>query len=169
MKRTRAQQPAKATTEPQDPEAANPTTTKPQRRAKQPRQPKQGAKKQLAAAATPTCGGEAGASLPAAANAAASPGPEPAPTVPDVCGGGGYETGAQNMDWDLDAGLSGGGGAAWWTWGVDEDKLLGWFPFVEEDFRCLGGRAGGDGTEVAFDDDIWRIHQIYEIPSYAAK
>lgn len=92
-----------------------------------------------------------------------------APTVPDVCGGGGggagYEAGAATtVEWDLDGGLS--NGSSWWTFGVEEEKLLGWFPFVEEDFRCLGAR--GD-AEMAFDDDIWRIHQIYEIPNYAAK
>jgi len=57
------------------------------------------------------------------------------------------------VDWDLDAGLD---AAAWWTWGVDEEKLLGWFPFVEEDFRCAGGRAG-DAEVAAFDHDIWSI------------
>ncbi|GJN37577.1 hypothetical protein PR202_gb26550 [Eleusine coracana subsp. coracana] len=177
MKRTRAQQPTKAP-EPQDqsavPADGGNATTKPQRRAKQPRQPnKAGAKKQPAAAATPR-GVEGAAAMAVAvavtsnSNAVASPGPETAPVVPDVCfaaddaHASGAGTGTQGMDWDLDA------GAAWWTWGVDEDKLLGWFPFVEEDFRCLAGRAA-DAAEVAFDDDIWRIHQIYEIPSYAAK
>uniref|UniRef100_J3KW35 Uncharacterized protein n=2 Tax=Oryza brachyantha TaxID=4533 RepID=J3KW35_ORYBR len=86
-----------------------------------------------------------------------------APTVPDVCAGG-HDAGAATVEWDLDGGLS--TGSSWWTFGVEEEKLLGWFPFVEEDFRCLSGR--GD-AEMAFDDDIWRIHQIYEIPNYAAK
>ena len=61
--------------------------------------------------------------------------------------------GARPVDWDLDARLD---VAAWWTWGVDEEKLLGWFPFVEEDFRCAGGRAG-DAEVAAFDHDIWSI------------
>jgi hypothetical protein len=150
MKRARAQQPKAP--EPPDAAVANP---KPQRRAKQPRQPKK------PAAAT----GAAAAAAATVANAAASPVPE---TAPDVCFSVQQADAAgppQAVDWDLDAGLCGGG--AWWTWGVDEDKLLGWFPFVEEDFRCLAGRAGD--AEPAFDDDIWRIHQIYEIPSYAAK
>ncbi|OEL20750.1 hypothetical protein BAE44_0018231 [Dichanthelium oligosanthes] len=87
-----------------------------------PRQPKAGATKKATAAATARM----------------------APTVPDVCGvasGEGEAAGARGgvEDWDLDAGLD---AAAWWTWGVDEEKLLGWFPFVEEDFRCAGGRAG---------------------------
>jgi hypothetical protein len=148
MKRARAQQPKAP--EPPDAAVANP---KPQRRAKQPRQPKKPAAATGAAAAATV------------ANAAASPVPE---TAPDVCFSVQQADAAgppQAVDWDLDAGLCGGG--AWWTWGVDEDKLLGWFPFVEEDFRCLAGRAGD--AEPAFDDDIWRIHQIYEIPSYAAK
>lgn len=129
MKRTRAQQPKAE--EPQDPSAAaaapaNPSPKPQQRRAKQPRQPKAGAR-----------------ARPAAANAApSSPGPETAPAVPD----------ARAVDcWDLDAGLS---AAAWWTWGVDEEKLLGWFPFVEEDFRCAGG---GAAEVAAFDHDIWSI------------
>lgn len=150
MKRTRAQHPKLQ--EPQDLTAANPNP-KPQRKAKQPRQPK-GAKKAAAAARE--------AAAVAAAAAVASPGVEMAPTVPDVCAGG-DEVGAQTVEWDLDAGLNTG---SWWTWGVEEEKLLGWFPFVEDDFRCLGGR--GD-AEAVFDDDIWRIHQIYEIPNYAAK
>jgi hypothetical protein len=148
MNRARAQQPKAP--EPPDAAVANP---KPQRRAKQPRQPKKPAAATGAAAAATV------------ANAAASPVPE---TAPDVCFSVQQADAAgppQAVDWDLDAGLCGGG--AWWTWGVDEDKLLGWFPFVEEDFRCLAGRAGD--AEPAFDDDIWRIHQIYEIPSYAAK
>jgi hypothetical protein len=72
----------------------------------------------------------------------------------------------------MDGGL-GANVSPWWTFGVEEEKLLGWFPFVEEDFGggCHGaGAAGAREHEVAaFDDDIWRIHQIYEIPSYAAK
>ncbi|XP_066308485.1 uncharacterized protein [Miscanthus floridulus] len=161
MKRTRAQQPKAE--EPQDPSAtvtaANP---KPQRRAKQPRQPK------AAGAGAKTKPGAAGPRVAAAAAAAAnagsaasSPGgPEMvAPTVPDVCVGGGGEGGdaddARAVDWDLDdAGLN--AAAAWWTWGVDEEKLLGWFPFVEEDFRCAGGHAG-DAEVAAFDHDIWSI------------
>jgi hypothetical protein len=152
MKRARAQQPKAP--EQQDAAVCNP---KQQRRAKQPRQPKGGAKKPAAATGI--------AAAATVAKAADSPVPE---TAPDVCFSVQEASTAgalQAMDWDLDAGLSGGG--AWWTWGVDEDKLLGWFPFVEEDFRCLAGRAGD--AEAAFDDDIWRIHQIYEIPSYAAK
>uniref|UniRef100_A0A0A8Z260 Uncharacterized protein n=1 Tax=Arundo donax TaxID=35708 RepID=A0A0A8Z260_ARUDO len=162
MKRTRAQQPK--VQEPQDVAAAN-ANPKPQHRAKQPRQQKGAAKKPTAAAR-----GAAVAAAAAAANAAAvaaSPrGAGTAPTVSDVCstGEGEAEADAQTVEWDLDGGISNG---SWWTWGVEEEKLLGWFPFVEEDFRCLGGR-GGD-AEVAFDDDIWRIHQIYEIPNYAAK
>jgi hypothetical protein len=96
----------------------------------------------------------------AAKKPAASPVPDTALTVCFTEGE--EEAGPQPVDWDIGTGVG-----AWWTWGVDEDKLLGWFPFVEEDFRCLAGRAGDAGP--AFDDDIWRIHQIYEIPSYAAK
>lgn len=131
MKRTRAQQ--SKSEEPQDPSAAiaaanpSPNPKQQQRRAKQPRQPKAGAR-----------------ARPAAANAApSSSGPETAPAVAD----------ARAVDcWDLDAGLS--AVVAWWTWGVDEDKLLGWFPFVEEDFRCAGG---GAAEVAAFDHDIWSI------------
>ena len=169
MKRTRAQQPK--VEEPQDPSAtvtaANP---KPQRRAKQPRQPKAagaGAKTKPGAAGPRVAAAAASvAAATAAANAgsaaSSSPGgPEMmAPTVPDYCVGGGREGDADADDaravyWDLDdAGLT--AAAAWWTWGVDEEKLLGWFPFVEEDFRCAGGRAG-DAEVAAFDHDIWSI------------
>jgi hypothetical protein len=31
-------------------------------------------------------------------------------------------------------------------------KLLGWFPFAEEDFQCAG-----DAEVAAFDHDIWSI------------
>ncbi|KAF0918430.1 hypothetical protein E2562_023577 [Oryza meyeriana var. granulata] len=160
MKRTRAQQPKLQ--EAQD-GAGNPNP-KPQRRAKQQRQPKAAAAatKKAAAAAARESSSAAGAAVASAASS--SPGTDMAPTVPDVCGGGGHEAGAATVEWDLDGGLS--NGSSWWTFGVEEEKLLGWFPFVEEDFRCLGGR--GD-AEMAFDDDIWRIHQIYEIPNYAAK
>ncbi|XP_062192317.1 uncharacterized protein LOC133895811 [Phragmites australis] len=161
MKRTRAQQPK--VQEPQDPAAAN-ANPKPQRRAKQPRQPKGAAKKPTAAACSEAIA-VAVAAAAVAANAAASPGSEMAPTGPNVCSAREGEADAQTVEWDLDSGISNG---SWWTWGVEEEKLLGWFPFVEEDFRCLGGR-GGDAEMATFDDDIWRIHQIYEIPNYAAK
>ncbi|KAJ1282775.1 hypothetical protein BS78_03G077900 [Paspalum vaginatum] len=156
MKRTRAQQP-KLEDPQQDP--ANPKPA--QRRAKQPRQPKAGAN----AAKKPAAAAAAAARVVAAANAAASSAAaEMAPTVPDACGVAGEgeaeaeaeaEAGpAHAVDWDLDAGLN--AAAAWWTWGVDEEKLLGWFPFVEEDFRYAGGRAG-DAEVAAFDHDIWSI------------
>ncbi|WVZ72104.1 hypothetical protein U9M48_020616 [Paspalum notatum var. saurae] len=151
MKRTRAQQP-KAEDLQQDGTTTNPKPAQ-QRRAKQPRQPKAGAN--AAAAKKPS----AGSAVAARAVAAAA---EMGPTVPDVCGGvageGDAERGAEAggaphaLDWDLDAAAA----AAWWTWGVDEEKLLGWFPFVEEDFRCAGGRAG-DVEIAAFDHDIWSI------------
>lgn len=158
MKRTRAQQPKAE--DPQDANAA--AATKPLRRAKQPRQPKAAG---AAATKKPAGAARAAAVAAVAANAAtesASPGAEMAPTVPDVCAAGEGEVdsaaaaaaGAPHaVDWDLDAGLS---AAAWWTWGVEEEKLLGWFPFVEEDFRCGGGRAG-DAEVAAFDHDIWSI------------
>ncbi|PUZ57868.1 hypothetical protein GQ55_5G463700 [Panicum hallii var. hallii] len=152
MKRTRAQQPK--VEDPQDAGAAASTgnPAKPLRRAKQPRQPKAGAAKKPGAA---TARAAAVAAAANAASAAPSPGPESAQTVPDVCAyyAGEVAAGARPVDWDLDAGLD---AAAWWTWGVDEEKLLGWFPFVEEDFRCAGGRAG-DAEVAAFDHDIWSI------------
>ncbi|CAL4957926.1 unnamed protein product [Urochloa decumbens] len=159
MKRTRAQQPkAEDTTDP----TTAATATKPQRRAKQPRQPKAATKKPAAATARAAAVVAAAAAAAAggggnAASAAASPGAEMAPTVPDVFvarDGEAAEARPVECCWDLDdAGLD---AAAWWTWGVDEEKLLGWFPFVEEDFRCAGGRAG-DAEVAAFDHDIWSI------------
>ncbi|OQU86408.1 hypothetical protein SORBI_3003G085800 [Sorghum bicolor] len=170
MKRTRAQQPK--VEEPQDltTAATTPANPKPQRRAKQPRQPKAavagGAKTKPGAAgarvvpAASVAAVAAAAAANAASSAASSPGGAEmmAPTVPDVGAGGerGDADDAPAVDWDLDddAGLD--AAAAWWTWGVDEEKLLGWFPFVEEDFRCGGARAG-DAEVAAFDHDIWSI------------
>ncbi|CAO2193484.1 unnamed protein product [Urochloa humidicola] len=159
MKRTRAQQPKAEDT--QDPTtAANPA--KPQRRAKEPRQPKAagGAAKKPGAATARAAAVAAAAATNAASAAVASPGPEMAPTVPDACAAAARQEGEEEAEarpveccWDLDGGLD---AAAWWTWGVDEEKLLGWFPFVEEDFRCAGGRAG-DAEVAAFDHDIWSI------------
>ncbi|XP_047053191.1 uncharacterized protein LOC124659326 [Lolium rigidum] len=177
MKRTRAQNPKLQ--DPQDPSsaaAATPTAnTKPQRKAKQPRQPKAtatGGKKASAAAAAREAAAVATA---AAATSATQPLEEMTPVVPDVCGGGGSVevAGGLPADWDeMDGGL-GANVSPWWTFGVEEEKLLGWFPFVEEDFgggSYNAGLGGGREAEPAgFDDDIWRIHQIYEIPSYAAK
>ncbi|CAO2160918.1 unnamed protein product [Urochloa humidicola] len=158
MKRTRAQQPKAEDT--QDPTTAA-TATKPQRRAKQPRQPKAAG---CATTKKPTAAATARAAAAAAGNAgsvAASPVPEMAPTVPDACAAAARREGEEKEAearpveccWDMDGGLD---AAAWWTWGVDEEKLLGWFPFVEEDFRCAGGRAG-DAEVAAFDHDIWSI------------
>ncbi|KAF8780011.1 hypothetical protein HU200_001974 [Digitaria exilis] len=150
MKRARAQQPK--VEDPQDAAvAATANPAKPQRRAKQPRQPKAvpAGKKPAAARAAATTAAAAAAAN--AGSAAASPGPEMAATVPDMWD---LDAGARPVEWvDLDAGLD---AAAWWTWGVDEEKLLGWFPFVEEDFRWAGGRAG-DAEVAAFDHDIWSI------------
>ena len=149
MKRTRAQQPKVEDTQDAGTAASAGNPAKPLRRAKQPRQPKAGAAKKPSAATARAAAVAAAAAN--AASAAPSPGPESAQTVPDACAAAGE--GARPVDWDLDAGLD---AAAWWTWGVDEEKLLGWFPFVEEDFRCAGGR-GGDAEVAAFDHDIWSI------------
>ncbi|XP_051222656.1 uncharacterized protein [Lolium perenne] len=176
MKRTRAHNPKFQ--DPQDPSSAaalatTTPTTKQQRKAKQPRQPKAaatGGKKTSSAAAAR----EAAAAATAACASAASVEPEMAPVVPDVCGGGGvHEAAAGGLpaDWDE---MDGANVSPWWTFGVEDEKLLGWFPFVEEDFgggsQYHAGLGGAREPEPAgFDDDIWRIHQIYEIPSYAAK
>ncbi|KAM0851334.1 hypothetical protein ACQ4PT_052489 [Festuca glaucescens] len=164
MKRTRAQNPKL-----HDPSAAA-ANPKPQRKPKQPRQPKAagaGGKKASAAAAA-----REAAAAAAAASSAAFIEAEVPPVVPHVCGGGGAEAAAGlPADWDeMDAGL-GSNVSPWWTFGVEDEKLLGWFPFVEEDFGggCHAGGAGREHEAAAFDDDIWRIHQIHEIPSYAAK
>lgn len=170
MKRTRAQNPKLQ--DPLDPSAAVAATPnpKPQRRAKQPRQPKAPAKKTSSASSAAAAAADAArdAAAAAAASPAVSSGADMAATVPDVCSRGGEELAAAQpgAEWEyqLDGGgLLSNGEGSWWTFGVEEEKLLGWFPFVEEDFfRCRGADA-------EFDDDIWRIHQIYEIPSYAAK
>ncbi|VAH56069.1 unnamed protein product [Triticum turgidum subsp. durum] len=174
MKRTRAQNPKAQDPEPQDPAAAgsNPNP-KPQRRAKQPRQPKAAATagKKTAAARDAAAVAATAAAAAATSVAAASPAAEMAPVVPDVCvaaggGGGGEVACGLPAEWDE---MDGANGSPWWTFGVEEEKLLGWFPFVEEDFLSIGGVGPAAAEPSVFDDDIWRIHQIYEIPSYAAK
>uniref|UniRef100_A0A8R7PM23 Uncharacterized protein n=2 Tax=Triticum urartu TaxID=4572 RepID=A0A8R7PM23_TRIUA len=172
MKRTRAQNPKAQDPEPQDPAAAgsNPNPNpkpQPQRRAKQPRQPKAAATagKKTAAAREAAAVTATAAAAAAATSAVVSPPAEMAPVVPDVCvgagaGGGGEVACGLPAEWDeMD-------GSPWWTFGVEEEKLLGWFPFVEEDFLSVGGVGPAAAEPSVFDDDIWRIHQIYEIPSY---
>ncbi|KAJ8493574.1 hypothetical protein OPV22_015295 [Ensete ventricosum] len=64
-------------------------------------------------------------------------------------------------------------GDSWWgLWGVEEDKLSGWFPFVDEDFLCSDARggelSGGLLWEEASYHDIWQLQHIYEIPQAAS-
>lgn len=64
-------------------------------------------------------------------------------------------------------------GEWWWClWGVEEEKLLGWFPFVDEDFLCSDSR-GSEGPGGLLweeeDHDIWELQNIHEIPHAAAK
>jgi hypothetical protein len=167
MKRTRAQNPKLQ--DPQDPSSAAAPTPKPQRKAKQPRQPKAAGTKKTSAAAAAREAAAAAAAAAAAPASTTSVGAEMATVVPDVVGGAEVAGGGLPADWDEMDG--GGNGSPWWTFGVEEEKLLGWFPFVEEDFGggCHGGVRAGEHEAAGFDDDIWRIHQIYEIPSYAAK
>ncbi|MQM02307.1 hypothetical protein Taro_035073 [Colocasia esculenta] len=83
------------------------------------------------------------------------------------------------------AGLAVAGLPRWWQLWVGrgggmvvdcEELLWGWFPFVDEDFSCDGGRPGwvscwGDVVEGqlldVFYDDIWQLKHIYEIPGHA--
>ncbi|KAG9448955.1 hypothetical protein H6P81_008920 [Aristolochia fimbriata] len=44
---------------------------------------------------------------------------------------------------------------------LEDDILLGWFPFVEDDFVGLCSQ-----TEVVWDDDLWQIKHINEIPPH---
>ncbi|URE43985.1 hypothetical protein MUK42_15318 [Musa troglodytarum] len=64
-------------------------------------------------------------------------------------------------------------GEWWWClWGVEEEKLLGWFPFVDEDFVCSdsrGSEAPGGLLWEEEDHDIWELQHIHEIPHAAAK
>ncbi|URE26267.1 hypothetical protein MUK42_33088 [Musa troglodytarum] len=64
-------------------------------------------------------------------------------------------------------------GEWWWClWGVEEEKLSGWFPFVDEDFLCSdtsGLERWGDLLWEEMDHDIWRLHHIHEIPHAARK
>ncbi|KAI0488608.1 hypothetical protein KFK09_028447 [Dendrobium nobile] len=57
-----------------------------------------------------------------------------------------------------------------WSWGaVDEEKLLGWFPFVDEDFPCFCSENRGGSSGFFWEDysDIWHLKHIHEIPSSA--
>ncbi|KAG6481984.1 hypothetical protein ZIOFF_058608 [Zingiber officinale] len=62
--------------------------------------------------------------------------------------------------WDL-----GGGGGSWrWWWpAVEDEKLLGWFPFTDDDF-LWGDEDRGDEE----DHDLWQLQHIHEIPNSAA-
>ncbi|KAG0491406.1 hypothetical protein HPP92_004804 [Vanilla planifolia] len=54
----------------------------------------------------------------------------------------------------------------WWWGGVEEEKLLGWFPFVDEDFSSLPAERGGFAGSFWEDyHDIWHLQHIHEIPS----
>ncbi|WOK93460.1 hypothetical protein Cni_G02158 [Canna indica] len=115
--------------------------TKLQRRAKEKAVPE----KQLVAR------GEEGP-LAAKASAAAEPSVPPAAAL--------EAEGA--VGWD---GAAEFGGGVWW-WGVEEEKLLGWFPFADEDFLCCE-EDRGDGVLLWEDDghDIWQLQRIHEIPN----
>ncbi|XP_020591475.1 uncharacterized protein LOC110032249 [Phalaenopsis equestris] len=56
-----------------------------------------------------------------------------------------------------------------WSWGaVDEEKLLGWFPFVEEDFSSFCSESRGSSGFFWEDyHDIWHLKHIHEIPNSA--
>ncbi|CAL9048573.1 unnamed protein product [Musa banksii] len=60
----------------------------------------------------------------------------------------------------------------WWgLWGVEEDKLSGWFPFVDEDFLCSDARGGELSGGLLWEEayhDIWQLQHIYEIPQAAS-
>ncbi|PKA54123.1 hypothetical protein AXF42_Ash018133 [Apostasia shenzhenica] len=62
--------------------------------------------------------------------------------------------------WELDG----------WCWaGVEEERLLGWFPFVDEDFRSFSCDYRGGTSGFFWEDypDIWHLQHIHEIPSSA--
>ncbi|KAJ8476116.1 hypothetical protein OPV22_019843 [Ensete ventricosum] len=64
-------------------------------------------------------------------------------------------------------------GEWWYLGGVEEEKLSGWFPFVDEDFLCSDS-GGGEGWWGGLlwedaDHDIWQLQHIHEIPRTAAK
>lgn len=64
-------------------------------------------------------------------------------------------------------------GDLWWSLcGVEEEKLSGWFPFVDEDFLCSDAKAGeglGGLLWEEADHDIWQLQHIHEIPQTASK
>ncbi|KAJ0989167.1 hypothetical protein J5N97_007523 [Dioscorea zingiberensis] len=51
-----------------------------------------------------------------------------------------------------------------WWWGVEDEMLLGWFPFENEDFVFHDG--GGGEVASLWDQcfDIWHLHHIHQIP-----
>ncbi|KAG1330616.1 hypothetical protein COCNU_02G005840 [Cocos nucifera] len=55
----------------------------------------------------------------------------------------------------------------WWWWGAEQEVLLGWFPFVEEDFLCSENRGGSGLFWEEEDHDIWQLQHIQEIPNQA--
>ncbi|URD71969.1 hypothetical protein MUK42_09296 [Musa troglodytarum] len=77
------------------------------------------------------------------------------------------------VEWDGEAELGGVSGCWWWWlgWGVDEEKLSGWFPFADEDFLRCEDRGGGEAGSLVLweeeDHDIWELRHIHEVPNAA--
>ncbi|KAG6528068.1 hypothetical protein ZIOFF_010216 [Zingiber officinale] len=58
------------------------------------------------------------------------------------------------------------GDLLWPLCGIEEEKLSGWFPFVDADFLCPEICQGEEGLG---DHDIWQLQHIHEIPQRASK
>ncbi|XP_074589724.1 uncharacterized protein LOC141845563 [Curcuma longa] len=60
------------------------------------------------------------------------------------------------------------GDLLWPLCGIEEEKLSGWFPFVDADFLCPE-ICQGEEFEGLGDHDIWQLQHIHEIPQRASK
>ncbi|KAG6484873.1 hypothetical protein ZIOFF_053398 [Zingiber officinale] len=90
-------------------------------------------------------------------SAAAEPTPPTVAAVPDA---------VVDVEW-FEAAEHSFGGTAWW-WGVEEERLSGWFPFAADDFLCSPNRGSGEFGSLLWeeeDQDIWQLQHIHEIPS----
>ncbi|XP_042400461.1 uncharacterized protein LOC121990390 [Zingiber officinale] len=98
---------------------------------------------------------------------ASEPEPQHSPSAPSFSVSEEMMAVAEWMDWQVEL------GDLWRSlYWVEEEKLSGWFPFVDEDFLCSDAR-GGEGSSGLFweeaDHDIWQLHHIHEIPQTASK
>ncbi|XP_074558301.1 uncharacterized protein LOC141814262 [Curcuma longa] len=98
---------------------------------------------------------------------ASEPEPHHSPSAPSFSVSEEMLVAAEWMDWQAEL------GDLWRSqcW-VEEEKLSGWFPFVDEDFQCSDARCGEGSCGLFWeeaDHDIWQLQHIHEIPQTASK